>query len=262
MCAALGLNPSFIGKRGLDREGEMLEDLLIQAKINPALATSPDVQTNLNFNPINERGQAITQVVGTANASLSYKDVQDQLIPRLPDNQYLYIGGAFRLRGLLPHYVDLIREAHRHGALVAIDHGPVTNNTDEEIKAMRAAIRELDFYFPSKREFLETWGVKSSEDGLKKVSGESNALICLKDEGGDALSYHDGQVVRVPTFKVGNPVNLIGAGDSFNAGVFFAHSQSMGPVESIRFGCATAALRIQSFIEPTLEQVKELLQKS
>lgn len=72
--------------------------------------------------------------------------------------------------------------------------------------------------------------------------GVGAAIVTLGENG--AL-YHDGrETVHVPAFVAGPVVETTGAGDAFNGGFAAALARGAGPIEAVRFGCATAGISV------------------
>jgi sugar/nucleoside kinase (ribokinase family) len=55
------------------------------------------------------------------------------------------------------------------------------------------------------------------------------------------------------------PIHTVGAGDSFDAGFIAAQSEGQGTLGSIRFACATAALKISQDTLPTRQAIEAYL---
>jgi sugar/nucleoside kinase (ribokinase family) len=233
----------------------MFSHLLTEHDITPSLATSPDVATNLSFNMINEQGKSIMTVVGTANQSLTAREVYSHASERLPKSSYLFLGGCFKLKKLMPAFVELAKEAKTAGVRVVLDHNRINSGvTAAEKELVRQLALHADFYLPSADEFMQLWGVSSIEEGLRLLADKSEGTIIVKNSDQGVITIIDGKIVAVPAFKV-TPIHTVGAGDSFDAGVIAAQYHGKNLIESMQFGCATAALKISSESLPTYEQV-------
>lgn len=255
LCSSLEIPTTFIGKVGEDEFGAMFSRLLTEHDITPSLATSPDVATNISFNMINKQGKSIMTVVGTANQSLSSEEVYRHASERLPKSSYLFLGGCFKLKKLMPAFVELAKEAKAAGVSVVLDHNRINNHvTEDEKELVRQLALHADIYLPSADEFMQLWEVSSIEQGLRLFAAASEGILIVKDGDQGATTLIDGQVITVPAFTVA-PIHTVGAGDSFDAGVIAAQYHGKTLLESIQFGCATAALKISSETLPTYAQV-------
>jgi sugar/nucleoside kinase (ribokinase family) len=261
LCTALEIPTTFIGKVGKDPMGQLVTQLLPKAGIEPFLIQSDEVQTNISFNMINPNGESIMAVVGSANQSLSSDEVYERAFEKLKQSTYLLLGGCFKLKNLLPAYEKLVDDAKSAGTKVVIDHGRLNDSiTNREKEIVREMALKADIYLPSKDEFVELWAVDSIEDGLQKFRQRSPAVIVLKDGANGAVTIDDNrEIIRIASFSV-SPIHTVGAGDSFNAGFISAQCKGMGLPESIRFACATGALKISQTKLPTYDEVINLAQ--
>lgn len=259
VCAKLDLKPVFVGKIGDDRFGEFLVKSVEDRGITPAFIKSDQVSTNISFNLTDPEGQSIYQVAGTANKSLTPEEVKEKIGEFLDEIKYLYLGGIFKLRNLLPALTDLAASAKSRDIQVILDHGRITNEVGEDDKQIiQNLIGQVDYYLPSRDEFLTAWNAKSIEEGFGKVRKLSNCVIVVKDAQNGAIGLENQQSVTVPAFNV-NVVNAVGAGDSFNAGFIKAQTLGLNLKESVRFACATAAVKISRQELPTLDIISEML---
>jgi sugar/nucleoside kinase (ribokinase family) len=69
-------------------------------------------------------------------------------------------------------------------------------------------------------------------------------LLVLTDGPDGALYLREGEVRRVPTKRVDQPVDICGAGDSFSAGAALALSITLDPEQAMRFGNMVSSITI------------------
>lgn len=255
VCSALEVPAAFIGKVGKDEMGRILADLLVKAQVEPSLVVSEDVSTNLSFNMVNKAGESIMAVVGTANQALTADEVYARASELLAATSYLFLGGCFKLKKLMPAFVKLASDAKTAGVKVALDHGRVNKDaTEDEKRVVRELVLATDIYLPSADEFMQLWNVHSIEDGLKLMSEKGVGVTVVKNSDKGAVTVVDGELITIPAFAV-NPLHTIGAGDSFNAGFIAAQHKGKNLTDSVQFGCATAALKISRQSLPTYGEV-------
>lgn len=259
LCAKMGLPTSFIGKVGHDDPAQILIKELAEADIEPRLIESPDVQTNLSFNMTSPDGKSIMTVVGSANQALTADEVYEKAAELLTDSPYLYLGGCFKLKALLPAYQRLAKRAKQTGTTIVLDHGRLNNTvTEDEKETVRQLALLADIYLPSCDEFQELWDAASIEEGLINFGAQSKASIVVKDGSKGAFTVIDGQLHQIAPFKA-TPTYMIGAGDSFNAGLIAGLYNGMSLLESARFASATAALKITHPELPTFDTVTKFI---
>jgi ribokinase len=259
MCSALEIPTTFIGKVGEDQMGSVFKSLLEAAGVTPAMIEDPTVQTNISMNLVNSGGKSIMAVVGSANKSMSAPEVQTKVAELLDTSAYLFLGGCFKLKTLMPAYTELVATAKNKGVKTVLDHGRVINGvTADEQEAVKQLALSVDYYLPSTTEMQELWGVSSIEEGLRLLSRNAKGTTVLKDGENGAVSIIDNELVRVPAFDV-RPIHTVGAGDSFDAGFIAAQSEGLDVRSSMRFACATAALKISQSTLPTRQGVEAYL---
>lgn len=255
----LGLKPVFVGKIGSDSQGEVLQQLIQQTGITPALIKSGAVQTNIGINFINPSGQIFTASVGTANQDLNDQEVSSQLKTYLPQSKFLYIAGYFKLKQLIPHYPQIITMAKEAGVKIILDHGRAANiATPDERSALLSLIKDVDIYLPNIDEVLDLWQAEDLNYAAQRVQATTNALLVVKQAQKGATGLDNNKLVPVPAFPVA-PISTVGAGDSFNAGFIYAHIAGNSLSDSIRYANATAALAISNKSLPTSDQVTQFL---
>ncbi len=260
-CTALDLDAIFIGKVGNDSLGKVLEQQVKKTGVRPALIISDDVQTNIGTNYLGEAGASIMTAIGSANQALQGGEVLEQLRKVSDQVGYLYLGGAFKLAGVLPHYEDIASYARTHGTKVVLDHGRITNAVSaEDRQKVRDVIGLVDYYLPSKDEFLGLWGAATIEEGIEKVRGLSDCMIVIKDAQNGAIGSKGTQYIHVPSFHV-QVKNSVGAGDCFNAGFIKAQTLGFDLQKSMRFACATAAIKISQDNLPSASLVMGMMDK-
>jgi len=262
VCSSLGLSPVFVGKLGSGVIGEELTKMMREEGIEPAFIVDSSVQTNFAINFARKDGKTLMFVNGTANQSLGPEEVEHQLAENLAHVNYLYLGGSLKLSKLLPVYPEIISKAKELGVKIAPDHGRKNSGTtNEEIEMIKRVVAGVDYYFPSKDELLSVWEAESIEEAVGKIQNVSEAMVVVKDAENGVYGFFDEKSVHVTAFSV-DVRSTVGAGDSFNAGFIKAQSEGLDFGKSLRFGCATAAIKISQKELPTLDQVQLLCQTS
>lgn len=261
VCASLDLNPVFVGKIGKDKMGRLLKELLLETGVTPALIEDPRVSTIVGMNFIGEDESSIMTVVGSASRSLKGEEIMAKIEPYLGKIGYLYIGGCFKLKALLSFYPALAKYARQKKVKVILDHGRITNLVSKkDIQSIKKLLPFVDYYLPNKEEFLSVWDSNSVDEAVAKVRKISKVDIVVKDAENGTTGFRENKSIRIPCFKIA-VINTIGAGDSFNAGFIKAQSLGFDFAESIRFGAATAALKISEPGLPTLEKIEKMLKQ-
>ncbi len=262
ICAALGLSPIFLGKTGTDYLGDVLEKLCRHNNITPAFIRSSTVQTNVGLNLVNADGLSLLAAVGTANDSLTITDVEDKAMEYFPQLDYLYLGGCFGLKNILPAFEDLIKKAKRHDILVCIDHGRIHPQvTPTDIIKMQKLVQLSDIYFPSRDELLTVWEADTIQAAVQKIQKNSTVKVVVKDSVNGVFAFIDGQEFHAPSYAVPT-YHTIGAGDSFNAGFIKGLCDKLSIEECLRYGNATAAVKVSQPGLPTSTKIRQIIKSS
>jgi ribokinase len=204
---------------------------------------SGEVATNVGLNFVNALGLSVMTGAGSANQALTAEDVLHRAEPLLPDVEYLYLSSCIKLKRLLPAYETLAEAAKTAKTKIVVDHGRLNSHTTPEDAALvRELVRHADYYFPSRDEFLELWGAETIEAVLRSRDW-GGTIVAVKDGPNGAYGWADGKLLHVPAYPA-QPVNTVGAGDSFNAGVMAAVRQGSNLKTALQYGCATAAIKI------------------
>lgn len=256
---SIGLSTSFIGKMGDDLPGEMVSALLEKEEINFYPIVSKNHQTNLAINYVADNADALMFVSGTANQSTEGEEIKDKLFDMFSDVDYFYLGGVFKQKKLLPFLHDIVAQAQEKGVKVMLDHNRVTNiTTEDDIEIMKKLAQKVDYYMPSREELLEIYRTDDIGE-IASMFKDSINIVVVKDAENGASGFVDEKIVKAPSFSV-KIHNTVGAGDSFNAGFIKAQVDGLDLEKSLKFACATAALKISQKELPTYQQVQELCQ--
>lgn len=120
----------------------------------------------------------------------------------------------------------------------------------------------VDIFLPNEVEACAITGVDDADLALHELSQRAT-LVVVKQGAEGAMLLRDSEIVRSPGFKV-KVADTTGAGDSFDAGFFFAQIVQGQPLENaLRFANACGALSATGYggtaAQPTLQQVLEML---
>jgi ribokinase len=261
IAAMLGMRPILVGKIGKDAVGHLLRTILVQHAIRPDLIQSEEVATNVGINVVNRAGQRVMIVLGTANQSLTPKEIIHRLDRHVGRSAYLYLGGYFKLKSLSSFFPTIVQRAKQAGLSVIIDHGRITNTVSKsEVQSLRALLRQLsddDYYLPAEEEFLEVFAARDLERGLASFRRSSPATVIVKQSGRGATSMIGKKIVFGQAYSV-RPQETVGAGDAFNAGFIKAQAEARTFEESMRFANATAAVKISRPGPLTIGDIEKL----
>lgn len=260
ICESLELSPIIIGKIGKDEIGELIIKLINKTKIIPALIVSKEALTMLGLNFAGGNA-SLMATIGNASRLLTFAEIENKFNEFIGQTDFLNLAGCFKFKILLPDYHKLAQKAQNAGIKVVLDHGRVTNTVTEEEKDIIKKLAEyVDFYLPSRDEFMAVWGGDNIEETLKNLKSTIKATIVIKDGENGVIGMNENGIIKLPAYPV-KVINTVGAGDTFNAGFIKAQSLGLEFEECLRFAQAAAAIKISGKI-PSLDSIKILIDKN
>lgn len=255
--ARLGLRVAFIGKVGDDEFGRWLGRELETREIDTAgLVTDPQVKTGLTVILSKGHDRAMLTFPGSI-AALRYGDIDQSIIQRA---RHLHMGSYFLLDGLRPDVPDLFAEAHRHGLTVSLD----TNYDPSEKWDLAEVLPHVDIFLPNETELLR---VAAQDDVSKALASLSQIvpLVVVKRGGQGAIARRGMENVSAEGLPVA-VVDTTGAGDSFDAGLVYAHLKGWELPRMLRLACICGALSTRAAggtdAQPTLAEALSFMDES
>jgi sugar/nucleoside kinase (ribokinase family) len=249
--ARLGLRTALVGIVGDDLFGRhMLEQLSLRGVDVSSCIVEPSQATGLSIVMAREVDRAILTFAG-AIGKLRVEHVPRAL---LTSARHLHVGGYFLLEDARADLPALFEEARGAGATTSLD---CNWDPSERWGADVTTLLEVtDVFFCNVGEALRISGrenARSAGDALARRAG----VAVVKQGRRGALAVHDGAVVEVLAPAV-EPVDTIGAGDSFDAG-FLSQWIAGRPLEDcLRVAVACGALSTRgrggTASQPTLDE--------
>jgi sugar/nucleoside kinase (ribokinase family) len=159
---------------------------------------------------------------------------------------------------------DAPQLAHDQGMSVSLDLGwDVKALRDPKLRAM---IADVDMFMPSRSELCHVMGTDDKQaalDGAINLMGE-DGIVIMKDGKNGALARTQTETITVPAVPV-TPVDTTGAGDAFDAGFIYGHTQGFPLEMSLRYGSICGALATTApggaTATPTQEDIQQWLSK-
>ena len=139
----------------------------------------------------------------------------DLIDAELTQVKIVYLSGYALLGKSAESVIGLIEQAHRHGALVAVDPGSTGYIEDYGVERYRELLKHVDVCFPN----LE-------EAELLRLEGQLPLLVVTDGERGATAQLEDGEAITASGLTV-TSVDPTGAGDAF-CGAFLAEFAELG----------------------------------
>ncbi|MFH8345481.1 carbohydrate kinase family protein [Streptomyces sp. NPDC018045] len=269
--ARLGLRVAFAGRVGDDAAGAFVRTALAERGVDvTALATDPELPTPLTTVLAHGDDRAILTAPGCL-AATGPQDVPDRL---LADCRHVHAGSFFLMPRLARSLREVFARARAHGAATSLDTnddparrwdagllGPVLKSTDvllpnaAEARALAATLApETDRPRPA--------GAADRDDGPAAAAAalaRLGPLVVVKDGAAGALA-HDGATLTRTAAAPADPVDSVGAGDSFDAGFIAAVLHGMDLPAALSFAAACGALSTRAHggtaAQPTWDEAR------
>jgi sugar/nucleoside kinase (ribokinase family) len=236
--SSLGSKVAFIGKIGHDGFASVV--------LNSLQSLGVDTSNIIRSNEFNT-GATIVLNYGNDRAMVTYPGAMEDLkvgdinLNFLDTARHLHFSSIFLQPGIRPSLPWLFAEAKSRGLTTSLD--PQWDPEEKwEINAAEL-LPHLDVFMPNMAEFLNLTASETLEKGIEKIKRIAPELILvIKDGTNGAYGWNGSKLIRQPAFLNQNPIDCIGAGDSFNAG-FIRKFTSGAPLEEcLEYGSLTGAI--------------------
>jgi len=254
--ARLGLKVAFVGVVGDDMFGRFMIDALEVRNVDTShVLIDPAQKTGLTviLNRVDDR--AMLTHLGAINA-LQAGQIPDEL---LSQSQHLHLASYFLQTHLQPDVPDLFRRARSLGLTTSID----TNwDPDERWSGVHDLLPLTNVFLPNENEAFALTGCDTVDAAAKELAADAEVVVIkMGAEGGLAIKCDDRY--RAPAI-LGDVVDTVGAGDTFDAGFVFGYLQGWSLEKTLKLGIACGSLSTQKSGglagQPTLEEALAFLQ--
>ncbi|MFJ2554885.1 MULTISPECIES: carbohydrate kinase family protein [unclassified Streptomyces] len=246
--ARLGLKVALAGRVGDDEAGRFVVAALAARGVDTgAVRLDPALSTPLTV--VVTRGDGDRTIL-TAPGTLTATGADDVPEALLRDSRHVHAASYFLLPNLAGALPALFRTARAHGATTSLD----TN--DDPAGAwdaggsggLGAVLAVTDFLLPNAREARALAGLPEDApvaEAARQLAARG-PLVAIKD-GADGALLHDGRTLfRTPGIPA-EPLDTVGAGDSFDAG-FVAAMLAARPVpEALELAAVCGALSTRAY---------------
>lgn len=237
--SVLGRRVGFVTRVGSDPMGSLAMGRLAEGGVDLSRCT---VGAGAS-----KTGVTILLPLGRSRRILTYAGIMfdmtvaDLDIDYLASAPHFHLSSLFLLRGLHAGLPDLFRELKQRGMTLSLD-----TNDDPEDRwdgVLPELLPYVDLLLPNDDEIRRIARRDSVEEAMDVLSGVV-PLIAVKCGRSGALVQEGGRRFTVPGLAV-EPVDTIGAGDSFNAGFLSAWLGGASAEECAQAGNITGALSTQ-----------------
>lgn len=233
--AALGMRVSFATLVGDDDLGRIALQRLSEVGVDISGAiVDPSTSTGVTILlPHGAERHSLTYRGSIAGLTVGHLDRQSLLQAR-----HFHLSSLFLQTGLHPGIVNLLWFLKSSGVSISLD-----TNDDPEDKwgtPLQEILPYVDLFLPNERELCRMARGANLENALQLLGATVPTIIVKRGRLGCRVKHHS-EVFDVPGLAV-NPVDTIGAGDSFDAGFLCAWLKGKDLVTCARLGNITGAL--------------------
>lgn len=235
--AALGADTGFIGRVGEDDSGEYVIQCLKNKNIDiSSIIYNKEMKTGSTFILNYSQNRAMITYPGVME-KLTIHDINFDYVRSA---KHLHLSSYFLQKGIRKDCSELFARAKKAGLTTSLD-----TNWDPSEKWETDIFHVLpyvDVFLPNKNEALYITREREVEFALEILSKYTNT-VAIKLGAKGVIAKHNNSIIKVKPLKV-NPVDEIGAGDSFDAGFIYKYLQSVSIEDCLHFGNLCGALSI------------------
>ena len=234
--AMLGANVGFITRVGPDPLGRIALDRLRES--------GADLSRIVQSASPTATGVTILLHHGSTRHTLTYPGTMSEMTRADLDYSYLASAKHFHLSSLFLHQAlekdlpQLFRDLKKDGLTLSLDTNDDPSGRWEGV--LHELLNHVDILLPNEQELLKIARRETLEGSLDALA-DRVPVIAVKCGGKGALVQAGGKRFLVPPIPV-EPVDTIGAGDSFNSGFLFAWLRGADYEQCARAGNIAGAL--------------------
>ena len=183
--------------------------------------------------PLSKQRQILTYLGTTLDLQFDHLDLNF-----LRSASHFHLSSFFLLRGLRPRIPELFSQMKHSGLTTSLD----TNDDPEGLWGddVKAVLKSVDIFLPNEREACKLAGASDVQDALEALS-RLVPMVVIKCGPNGVIAKRGKNQFHSPSLSV-QPVDTVGAGDSFNAGFLHKFMLRCNLEECLEFGNAVAAL--------------------
>jgi len=236
--SSLGSKVSFLGKIGKDGFASMV--------LNSLQLKGVDTSTIIHSDTLNT-GATIVLNFDQDRAMVTYPGAMEDL--KLEDINFEYIATARHLHfssiflqpGIRYDLPVLFKKAKSFGLTTSLD--PQWDPAEKWEINLHELLPQLDVFMPNMAEFQMLTSTTSLENGISLIKQFApNLTVVVKDGSNGAFGWNGTEWIHQPAVLNDNPVDCIGAGDSFNAGFIHKFTKGFSLKQCLEYGALTGAV--------------------
>jgi len=154
--------------------------------------------------------------------------------------KHVHVSSYFLQKALRPHLIEIFRKAKDAGLTTSLD----TNDDPENRWSGEIALllKYVDILIPNEREACKIAGTEDLEKALDTLSQKVSTLVVKRGSQGAVARVGKEKYSSFP--PVVDPVDLVGAGDSFDAGFIHQFIRGAKVEDCLKYGNLAGALSV------------------
>jgi len=237
--ARLGLRTGLIAVVGDDAFGRFMRDELEQRDVDVSgVVVDGTATTSVSVVLVADDDRATLTTLGSIGA-LSGDHVDRAL---LTSARHVHVSSFFLLHSLRSALPSLLHEARSAGTTTSID--PNWDPAEVWDRGIDAVLAETDVLLLNEQEALRMTGSDDVEQAGRALARQGMTVVVKRGPDG-SLAVEDGRLVHAPAHAI-EPVDAVGAGDSFNAGFITALLEGRPLAEKLAFANVCGALSMRA----------------
>ncbi|MFF8592104.1 carbohydrate kinase family protein [Streptomyces sp. NPDC015220] len=236
--ARLGLKVAFAGRVGDDDAGRYMRDQLAAHGVDTgALTLDTGLATPLTVALTRGDDRAVVTSPGTLAATTA-DDVPPALLGAA---RHVHSASYFLMPRLATALPELLRTARHHGATTSVD----TNDDPAgqwEPTGLDAVLAHTDFLLPNAAEARRLARTDTADPAEAAARLAARGPVTVVKNGADGALCHDGERLFTTRGITVEPLDAVGAGDSFDAGFIAGLLHEMPLPRALRFAAVCGAL--------------------
>ncbi|WP_157942227.1 carbohydrate kinase family protein [Salinibacter altiplanensis] len=236
---ALGVDVGFVGRTGDDVVGERVREALDDRGIDVRhVLDTPDDATGLTVIYTHGDDRGMMTYPGAMEA-LTIDDIPWDYVAQA---NHVHLSSFYLQKGLRSDVDVLFRRAKAHGLTTSLD----TNwDPDEQWDGgILDVLEAVDVFLPNDDEARRIAGEEHLGPALARLGQRANVVVATRGSAGATVRANASTQSFSPP-RV-DPVDAVGAGDSFNAGFLRRYVEGEALAECVRFGLVTGAYSTQA----------------
>jgi sugar/nucleoside kinase (ribokinase family) len=183
--------------------------------------------------PVAKQRQILSYLGTTVDLQTAHLDLD-----YLRSAAHFHLSSFFILRGLRPSLPELFRQMKKSGLTTSFD----TNDDPENLWAadVKDVLKSVDVFLPNEQEACKLTGARDVESALESLS-RIVSIVVIKCGAQGVVARHGSSRFGVTALPV-QPVDTVGAGDSFNAGFLHKFIRGSAVQDCLEYGVACAGL--------------------